>query len=61
MKRALDEYRIEGIKTTIPLHKKILNNPDFLKGSFNTDFIEKMSQAKNGNGNTRIAAADAKS
>jgi acetyl-CoA carboxylase biotin carboxylase subunit len=61
MKRALDEYRIEGIRTTIPLHKKILNNPDFIKGSFNTDFIEKMSQAKNGNGSVRIAAADEKS
>ena len=61
MKRALDEYRIEGIKTTIPLHKKILNNPDFLKGTFNTDFIEKMAQAKNGNGNARTATTDEKS
>ncbi len=61
MKRALDEYRIEGIKTTIPLHKKILNNPDFLKGTFNTDFIEKMAQAKNGNGNAKAATADEKS
>jgi acetyl-CoA carboxylase, biotin carboxylase subunit len=61
MKRALDEYRIEGIKTTIPLHKKIMNDPDFIKGAFFTDFIEKMGQAKSGNGTSKTAAADDKS
>jgi acetyl-CoA carboxylase biotin carboxylase subunit len=50
MRRALDEFRIEGIKTTIPFHKKIFNHPDFIKGNFNTDFIEKMSMGKAGNG-----------
>jgi acetyl-CoA carboxylase, biotin carboxylase subunit len=60
MKRALDEFRIEGIKTTIPLHVKIMNDPDFVKGSFYTDFIEKMGQPKNGNGNTKAAAGDEK-
>ena len=43
MKRALDEFRIEGIKTTIPFHKKIFDHPDFIKGNFNTDFLEKIS------------------
>ncbi|MEC4677110.1 MAG: acetyl-CoA carboxylase biotin carboxylase subunit [Nitrospirota bacterium] len=43
MKRALDEFVIEGIKTTIPLHKRVMNNPDFVKGDFNTGFIEKMN------------------
>jgi acetyl-CoA carboxylase biotin carboxylase subunit len=57
MKRALDEFRVEGIKTTIAFHKKIFSNPDFLKGVFNTDFIEKMNQAKNGNGNGKPAPA----
>jgi acetyl-CoA carboxylase, biotin carboxylase subunit len=61
MKRALDEYRIEGIKTTIPLHKKIMNDPDFIKGAFFTDFIEKMGQPKTGNGTARSAAPDEKS
>ena len=42
MKRALDEFVIEGIKTTIPFHKKVFNHPDFVKGTFNTDFVEKM-------------------
>ncbi len=50
MKRALDEFRIEGIKTTIPFHKKIFDHPDFIKGNFNTDFLEKISIGKAGNG-----------
>lgn len=43
MKRALDEFVIEGIKTIIPFHKKVLNDPDFIKGDFNTGFVEKMN------------------
>lgn len=43
MRRALDEFVIEGIQTTIPFHKKVLNNPDFLKGEFYTNFVEKMN------------------
>ncbi|NWF97543.1 MAG: acetyl-CoA carboxylase biotin carboxylase subunit [Nitrospirae bacterium] len=41
MKRALDEFIIEGIKTTIPFHKKVMSHPDFISGNFNTGFIEK--------------------
>jgi len=43
MKRALDEFFVEGIKTTIPFHRKVLNDPDFIKGDFNTNFVEKMN------------------
>lgn len=43
MKRALDEFIIEGIKTTIPFHKKVMNNADFIKGDYNTSFVEKMN------------------
>jgi acetyl-CoA carboxylase biotin carboxylase subunit len=43
MKRALDEFIIEGVKTTIPFHKKVLNNQDFIDGNFNTQFLEKMN------------------
>ena len=39
-KRALDEFEIEGIKTTIPLHKRILDNEVFVLGDAKTDFIE---------------------
>ena len=40
MHRALDMFVIEGIKTTIPLHKKILAHPDFLSGNISTAFLD---------------------
>ena len=40
MKRALDEFIIEGIKTTIPFHKKLMDNPEFIKGDYTTKFME---------------------
>ncbi len=40
MKRALDEYIIEGIKTTIPFHQKLMNDPKFNKGDFTTSFMD---------------------
>ena len=39
-KRALDEFVIEGIATTIPFHKRVLDNEVFLAGDATTDFIE---------------------
>ena len=43
MRRALNEFIIEGIKTTIPFFLKILDEPDFTKGNFNTHFLEKIN------------------
>ncbi len=40
MRRALDEYTIEGVKTTIPLCKEIFNNVRFIRGVVDTSFIE---------------------
>ena len=40
MERALSEFTIEGIKTTIPLHLKLMNDPDFKAGNFTTKFME---------------------
>ena len=40
MKRALDEYIIEGIKTTIPFHQKLMEDPKFNEGDFTTSFME---------------------
>lgn len=40
MKRALDEYIIEGVKTTIPFHQKLMENEDFCRGNFTTKFME---------------------
>lgn len=42
MQCALDEFVIEPIKTTIPFHKKVFANPDFLRGQITTDFVEKL-------------------
>ncbi|MDR3611935.1 MAG: acetyl-CoA carboxylase biotin carboxylase subunit [Candidatus Obscuribacterales bacterium] len=41
MHRALDEYAITGIRTTIPFHQKVLAHPAFVRGDVTTDFIEK--------------------
>ncbi len=43
MRRALDEFIIDGVNTTIPFHKKVFSNPDFIGGAFNTSFLEKMN------------------
>jgi len=40
MKRALEEFVIEGVKTTIPFHLKLMENKRFLKGDYNTHFLE---------------------
>jgi acetyl-CoA carboxylase biotin carboxylase subunit len=40
MASALDEYIVEGIKTTIPFHKRIMGNKDFFEGNVDTSFIE---------------------
>jgi acetyl-CoA carboxylase, biotin carboxylase subunit len=40
MLRALDEFVIEGVKTTIPLHKRVLRHPMFAKGTYTTKFLE---------------------
>lgn len=40
MKRALDEFIIEGVKTTIPFHQALMDDEDFKTGNFNTKFIE---------------------
>jgi acetyl-CoA carboxylase biotin carboxylase subunit len=41
MKRALEEFVIEGIKTTIPYHLQLMEDPNFIKGDFNTQYLEK--------------------
>jgi acetyl-CoA carboxylase biotin carboxylase subunit len=38
-RRALDEFQIEGVPTTIPFHQKLLENPTFLRGSTYTNFL----------------------
>ncbi|WP_031426754.1 acetyl-CoA carboxylase biotin carboxylase subunit [Flavimarina sp. Hel_I_48] len=40
MKRALDEFVIEGVKTTIPFHRQLMDDPDYIAGNYTTKFME---------------------
>ncbi len=40
MRRALDEFVIEGVKTTIPFHRALMDDPDYLAGNYTTKFME---------------------
>jgi len=40
MKRALDEFVIEGISTTIPFHRKLMDDPDYKSGNYTTSFMD---------------------
>ena len=40
MKRALNEFIIEGIQTTIPFHKQLMEHPDYIAGNYTTKFME---------------------
>ena len=44
-RRALDFFVIEGVKTTIPMHRRILDDPDFVGGRLSTRFMERFAQA----------------
>ncbi len=48
MQRALDEYQIEPIRTTIPLHKQIFGDPTFWRGQISTDYIDRLLGLKEG-------------
>ena len=43
MKRALDEFVIEGVKTTIPFHRKLMDHPNYISGNYTTKFMESFS------------------
>jgi len=40
MRRALEMFVIEGVKTTIPLHRRIMDDPGFQRGALNTGFLD---------------------
>ena len=48
MRRALEEYIVEGIKTTIPFHQQLMHHPKFMEGDFTTKFMDSFS-IKGGN------------
>ena len=39
-RRALEEFIVRGVPTNIPLHKAIVNDPDFIKGNFTTKYLD---------------------
>jgi acetyl-CoA carboxylase biotin carboxylase subunit len=42
MRRALREFQVEGIKTTIPILKRIFDTPEFIEGKVDTTFLERV-------------------
>ena len=50
MKRALSEFTITGIKTTVAFHQKLLNNADFLRGEISTHFVQELLKEEKAEG-----------
>ena len=48
MRRALGEYLIRGVKTTIPFQQTIMHDPDFVRGKYDTGFVAKLIDARSG-------------
>jgi len=48
MKRALDEFIIEGVKTTVPFHQKLMRDEKFISGDFNTSFLDTFDMGEEG-------------
>ena len=46
MRRALDEFVLEGIKTTIPFHRQLMDHPDFIDGNFTTAFMDSFEMSE---------------
>ena len=46
MKRALAEFCIEGVKTTIPFHRGVMEDEDFNKGNIDTHFLERFEKVR---------------
>jgi acetyl-CoA carboxylase biotin carboxylase subunit len=64
MRRALDEYFVDGIKTNLPLFRRILDHPDFQAASIDTGFLDRLLSSRppgktTGNGASEIAAISA--
>jgi len=63
MKRALVEYRVEGIQTTIPFFSALMDHPDFVAGKLDTGFIDRniadLTKERGGNGHVDAAIAAA--
>lgn len=45
LREALKEFVVQGVKTTIPLHQRIVESPEFISGNYNTKFLEEFARA----------------
>jgi acetyl-CoA carboxylase biotin carboxylase subunit len=57
MRRALEEYRIMGVKTNIPFHQQIVNHTEFIYGQFDTTFVENRFAMQQGDKGELVKAA----
>jgi len=55
MQKALSQFRVEGIKVTVPFHEKVFQDKDFIQGNIDTHFIQRLS------GSTFSAASGSRS
>jgi biotin carboxylase len=53
MRRSLEFMVIEGIHTNIPLHRQIVNDPDFMRGNIHTGLLDRLLEHKE---NTAVAS-----
>ncbi len=58
MRNALDEFTIEGINTTIPLYKTIMDDPNFIKGELSTDYLDRFKIFDKMNGDAKREAKE---
>jgi acetyl-CoA carboxylase biotin carboxylase subunit len=58
MQRALSEYVIEGIRTNIPFHRAALDEPDFVRGEYDTRFVERLLASETGRQRLHQAVED---
>jgi acetyl-CoA carboxylase biotin carboxylase subunit len=48
LRRALEEFVIEGVSTTIPLHAELIEEPDFVSGNYDIHWLQRYVDAKGG-------------
>ena len=53
MRRCLEEFIVEGVPTTVPIHRAIFANPDFVAGNYSTAFIEESLKWEGSKGTTQ--------
>ena len=46
LRRALDEFMIDPVKTTIPFYRRVIEDNEFMKGNYNTHFLDKFLEEK---------------